>query len=509
MNVNKTILIRGSTLRVIQTFVGMGIGFWMLPFLITNLGKHDYALWVLVASVVFSYYFLDLGLSHAVTRYVARYIYVEEYERANKIINTSLFIYSILAITVFTATVFAALFIAPTMVEDSHDLKTVQAILLISGLSISFEFPSKAFPGVISAYMRHDTVAIVRTIAQIIRAIAIYFFIGNGFGLVTLAIISFVSNIITTIFFIYYTSTLFKQLSFGRKFISKSDIKELFHFSKWTFISDMTRLYKDKMDIWLIASFISASAVTIYYVAVRLTEYATQLAMQALGITGPIFTKLYAKKEIDKINTTLIFFVKMYLLIFAVFTSGFYTLGESFIYAWVGDEIDYKLAYQCLLILSTGKLFALSTSPFISLLMTIKKHKYEAYLSAFDSIVATLSALYLIPTYGILGAAIAFSAIVAIIRSIVIPLIVINFIDIDIKHLIYRGSIFLLYSLLMTVIINQFIQNASGWLEILYYSPIIATAILGGTIFLFDREERLKVLEWVTHKINKTKESTL
>ena len=98
-------------------------------------------------------------------------------------------------VVLFTLTVFAVFFIAPEIVNNPEDLQTAQAILLISGLSLSLEFPSKAFPGVISAYLRFDTIALVRTLGSILSAIAIFLFISNGSGVVTLAIISFVTNI--------------------------------------------------------------------------------------------------------------------------------------------------------------------------------------------------------------------------------------------------------------------------------------------------------------------------
>ncbi|MBA6365638.1 hypothetical protein H4J42_18010, partial [Colwellia sp. BRX8-8] len=209
---DSNLLVRGASARVLQTLINIGIGFWMLPFLITNLGSADYALWVLVGSVISSYYILDLGLTQAVTRYVAKHIYRKEYDLANNIINTALLIYSLLAVIIFIIIIFAVFYIAPTLVENAKELRTVQVLFIISGLSLGLEFPSKAFPGIINAYMRFDTIAAVRTLGNIFSAIAIYFYISTGYGVVSLAVIVLLTNVCTTGFFIYYSVSLFSHL---------------------------------------------------------------------------------------------------------------------------------------------------------------------------------------------------------------------------------------------------------------------------------------------------------
>ena len=493
-------LLKGSSFRVIQTIISIGIGFWMLPFLISHLGSEDYALWVLIGSIISSYYLMDLGLNHTVTRYVARYIYTEEYEQANRIINTALLIYSVLGIVLFTFTVLAVFYIAPEIVKNPEDLQTAQAILLISGLSLSLEFPSKAFPGVISAYLRFDTIALVRTLGSILSAAAIFLFISNGAGVVTLAIISFATNIITTAFFIYYAYNLFSSLDIAKKHISKKDMIEIFHFSKWTFIVDVTNLLKSKMDIWMIASLLSNAGITTYFIAARLIEYATQIVAQALGFTVPVFTKYYATNQLEKMAEALIFFVKLYVILLVLFVAGFIILGEEFIRLWIGDEIDINVAYQCLIILAAGRLLVLITNPFVSVLMTIKKHKYVTYLSVVDTIAVTLSALYLIPEFGLVGAAIAFSLVVGALRVTYLPYIVSQLTGIKLIPLMFNSIYFLIYS---SLVVYAFISMKGGidsWITLLSYSVLVAVSIIPGTILLFSKNEKYEIKQWVLNK---------
>jgi O-antigen/teichoic acid export membrane protein len=496
-------MLKGSTFRVIQTVIGIAIGFWMLPFLINNLGSADYALWVLVGSIVSSYYLMDLGLNHAVTRYVSKYIFSDEYERANQIINTAILIYSVLGIILFILTLLGAIFVAPNLIENAENLRITQAIILIVGLSISLEFPSKAFPGVIYAYMRFDTLAIIRTIALILNACAIYIFISKGYGIISLAIISLISNLATTSFYIYFCFSLLPTLKIHKKYISSKDLKEIFHFSKWTFVTDVTNLIKEKMGIWLIAGFISGGAVTTYYVAVRLTDYAIQFSTQALGFTVPIFTKYYAENKMDKLENSLFFFLKLNFIVLVLFISGFTLLGDAFISLWIKDEIDHLLAYQCLIVLAVGRLLIFMTVPFFSVLLTIKQHKYASYLSLVDTSVAGSVALYLIPKYGVIGAAISFSLLVGILRALYLPYIVRKLLKFKFRYFAARSFMFTVVSLLISYVWSLNIHNVTSWGQLACLSIMVVFTILLASFTIFSSNEKLEISSWCKSKLSK------
>src|SRR5690606_23725923 len=108
-------------------------------------------------------------------------------------------------------------------------------------------------------------------------------------------------------------------------------------------------------DIWFIAFYQSSAILTIYYVAVRLTEYALQFLTQATGITGPIFTEYYAKGEHQNLQESALAFIKLNIALGSTFLVGFYLVGESFIRLWMGPDFSVQSAYTCLVILALGR----------------------------------------------------------------------------------------------------------------------------------------------------------
>jgi len=494
------LIARSSSFRVFQTIGTIIIGFLMMPFLIRTLGEDLYGLWIVIGSVVGTYYLLDLGFSQAVTRYVTKFIHQNNPDGANRIINTALVIYSALGIVVLFASMAAARYGAESLMDGSENLSLAQTILILTGLAFALEFPSKAFPGIVSAYMRYDFLAIVRLCKSVIDALLIFLFLSNGYGLVAMALITLATGLVSTSIFIWFTTSLFKEIRFSKSLIDMSTFKEVFNFSKWVFLFDINTMIKGKMDIWFIAFFHSSTAVTIYYVSVRLTEYALTFLSQATGITGPIFTEHYAKDEVKQLRRSVVAFLKIDILLGSVFLSGFILLGEDFILLWMGESFDSRQAYICLIILALGRFTVYFSSPLHSLLMTINKHNLSAWVSLGETVLSLILCWLLIPNYSIAGAAIAISFPYLIGRIIIIPLLTARQMELPLLHLAIRISMFTILTLSLLWVSEQFyFSTATPSLALLtIFAPIIAVIqlIVGGT--LFNNEE----LQWIRQTLS-------
>lgn len=497
------LIFKSSSFRILQTLVNIIIGIVMMPFLISTLGQEHYGLWIVIGSIVSSYYLLDLGFNQAVTRYVSKYIHQNNPEGANRIINTSLVIYAVLGCVVLVASICAAQFGAEALMTDSKNLGLAQTILIISGLSLAIDFPAKAFPGIISAYMRYDFVAQVRLVKSILDALLIYYFISHGYGLVAMASIVFVTGLITTGIYICFSNSLFKELRYSRSSIDLSTLKDVFHFSKWVFVTDMAALLRDKMDIWFIAFYISNSALTIYYVAVRLVEYALQFLTQATGITGPIFTEYYAKGETKKLYNTLLAFIKVDLALGTLFLVGFYLLGMSFINVWMKGSIPAEEAFSCLMILAIGRFSVYFVSPLNSLLMTINKHYLVSYLSIAETFVSAVLCWLLIPKFGLNGAAYAIAIPNVIGRLVVLPILCKPYIHVNLKEFLFRILLFAIVSFFIAVEARRYMNEVSNLslIEIIGIVPLVVLAQAVLALLLFGKSEIRFMADKIRHKL--------
>lgn len=499
-----SLILKGSSFRVLQTFVSIVIGILMMPFLISMLGKEQYGLWIVIGSIVGTYYLLDLGFNQAVTRYVSKYIHQNNPQAANKIINTALVIYSLLGVFLLILSVIATQYGAEKLMENSHNLSLAQTILMISAFSLALEFPSKAFPGIISAYMRYDFIALVRLGKSVVDALLIYYFISHGYGLVAMAVITLCTGLVSTAIFIKFTTRIFKELEFSRTFIDLATFKDVFHFSKWVFVIDLSSMLRDKMDIWFIAFYISNSALTVYYVAVRLVEYALQFLTQATGITGPIFTEYYAKGEHEKLQKSVQLFIKLDIALGSILLVGFYLLGVSFIEIWMQGAVSAQDAFNCLIVLALGRFAVYFASPLNSLLMTLNKHHIGAWISIAETAVSGILCWLLVPELGIDGAALAIAVPHLIGRLIAMPLFVARHMKLGFRSLSTKIILFCCVTIIITWGISQQLPALKNLtlLQLIFAAPGIIMMQMLISIVLCTRDELDLMRSFLAKKIS-------
>src|SRR5437764_4075314 len=80
---------RSVVLNWMALAVGMGVAFFLSPFVVHRLGNVAYGIWTLVNSMIAYMGLLDMGLRGAVTRFVSRYHAGEEHLEASRAVSAA------------------------------------------------------------------------------------------------------------------------------------------------------------------------------------------------------------------------------------------------------------------------------------------------------------------------------------------------------------------------------------------------------------------------------------
>ena len=86
-------LFLGSTLRLTSLVVNIGVGFYMLPFLVHALGDETYGVWVMVGSIFGFYGLLDLGMGAALNRSLIRALHGHSHDDVNEVFSNATFLF--------------------------------------------------------------------------------------------------------------------------------------------------------------------------------------------------------------------------------------------------------------------------------------------------------------------------------------------------------------------------------------------------------------------------------
>src|SRR5690554_575152 len=99
--------------------------------MLNGLGEDVYGVWVLAGSFTALMYIFDMGFASAVTRNVTQAISKSDHDEANKIINSSLYLYSFLALLIILSITTFAFFYQPNIsnIVSKEDLRTVIVLM--------------------------------------------------------------------------------------------------------------------------------------------------------------------------------------------------------------------------------------------------------------------------------------------------------------------------------------------------------------------------------------------
>ncbi len=169
--------------------------------------------------------------------------------------------------------------------------------------------------------------------------------------------------------------------------------------------SHLSKQARSNTDNFVIGYFISASAVTHYFIGFRLVEYATKLLGAATSsMMMPVFTRFVAQNRKHELEQKTQFITRFNLSLALSVTMTLVFIGDDFIHRWMGPE--FTDSYKILVILLTGNLVMYTTSALNSGLYASNKHKINALFGIAEVIINLILSIALVQSMGILGAAI-------------------------------------------------------------------------------------------------------
>jgi len=184
----------------------------------------------------------------------------------------------------------------------------------------------------------------------------------------------------------------------------KVEFKKIFRFSIPLYFSSFTRLMMSRVDILMLGYFATSEDVGLYRAAFLLSSLAV-FGLTAMNITfTPMISELYTRERIDaldelyKISTRWIFTISL----LSVLVLAFYP--NQVLGLWGPEFTAGKIA---LMVMVWFQLVAASVGSVGYLLQMSENQDVVLYINVTSGILNVLLNLWLIPIFGILGAALA------------------------------------------------------------------------------------------------------
>jgi O-antigen/teichoic acid export membrane protein len=381
--------------------VNVAVGVFLTPFILHRLGDVAYGIWVLIFSITGYYGLFDLGIRSSIVRYASKFAATDSKDELAKLINTSLFTYGGIGIVSLLVTIVLFAYVDNIFKVPAELHTAARWLLLMVGASVAFGFPLGVFGGFLDGLQRFDVNNWTSVGSNLLRAALIVAALDNGRGLLTIALITVVLPLITSLVRGIIAFRIY-PVALGLKYVDRATFRMMASYSGVTLIIMIAGRLKFKTDTIVIGTMLSAAAITYFNIAGRIVDYAGEIVTSLAQNFLPMASQSEAKGSMEHLRK--VFVTGNRLCAFTIFpvTAVLLILGKSIIEAWVGRKyIATSYTVLVILIIPSTLMWAQAASGRV--LFGISKHRTWAFVTLAEGISNLILSILLVRPYGIIG----------------------------------------------------------------------------------------------------------
>ncbi len=393
-----------SVWSMVHAVSSIGIGFFLTPFLVGNLGETQYGIYVLLLSIGGVLGVLNIGLGEAAVRYVARYYGRSDPVGVNRVFRATL------AITVSAGSfgclvlLLAAPLLATVLAIQDTEMQLVTSLIRLTAVNFGLNLVNGTLMAIPRSVRRFDVDTLVHIIYSLFHASGAVVAVVVGLGVRGVMTWTAVSTLLMLLINAVVAKRLIPCLSFSLR-VSKESLKEVLSYGVYSLLTSLLGSAWSQGDRVLLGILVSASSVA--YLTVPY-----QVVFRALGVVSRLGTVLFARfsalgKDVSKIRELYSLASWMMLSVTVVVFAPVTVLIADILSLWVSPDFATESA-------RIGRLLAGSTiirGAFVAyeaLFRGIGKPQYLTRLVILTSLTSLAANIVLIPRYGLMGAGYAY-----------------------------------------------------------------------------------------------------
>lgn len=318
------------------------VGLLYTPFMLRMMGKSEYGLYSIAASIIAYLTVLDLGFGNAIVRYTAKYRAEGKIEEQYKMFGMFFLLYcgiGLIALLLGGILCFNAEHIFDAAMT-ANELSRTKVILALMVLNLAITFPFSLFGSIITAYEQFVFQKVIAIVRIILNTVTMIVLLNLGYKAIAMVVVTTIFNVLTLGLNFWYCKHYLKiKLKFAK--FKWGFLKEVSIYSFWIFLNAiMDRIYWSTGQ-FVLGAYVGTAAVAVFAVAIQLEHMYMGFSTAISGVFLPKVTAMTVRDSDGKAISDL--FVKtgriQYCVMILVLT-GFFLFGRQFIHLWAGDGYD-------------------------------------------------------------------------------------------------------------------------------------------------------------------------
>ena len=398
--------------------ISMVVVLLMTPYIIGQLGMEMFGLWSLIFAVIGIFGLMDFGFATAAVKAVAEATGSNDEAGRNRALASLLLVYTAIGLLCLVLLITLS---GPTagwfdLTDDQHS--AFLPVFWLLGITVSLNFPASLFKAALSGAGRMHIVNAVELLMVLLNAGLIYTLLQAGYGITGLAISTAVTMLGTSLALIPLAYRLLPGFSLHWRLASLHNIRPLLSFSVYAFMANIAVLMTLRLDLVVIKLFLPLSAVALYAVAAKISEYTFLLNKQFSNALMPLVSQLHGRGDTATVRRIMTDGTRMLLAVAVPGIGLLYYYAPEFIHLWLGAEFaDSAGLLRILLLALLPMTLQLNAA---NILGMTGQHRFLAFAMLASAALNLLLTVALITLVGIQGAALGTLVAVLLVEGAVI-----------------------------------------------------------------------------------------
>lgn len=404
----KQVVVNVST-SWIATLAQCAIGLYMVPFLLSHLGKDGYGVCTLIGVIVSTSGLVDLGLRGALRRQLSEKRAQNDRKGFQELAATAFAVYSVIAVLLICALLLSSKYLL--VLFKVPDYLQEQALLLFrvtASMRILAAFVTPLFSASLACENRFDVTNNIQTVSTFFQAFVIIAVVSVasdplyawGWGAAGLTVV----KIIMLALFAFKMSPWLSMSFFRAKRIY---LKELFRLGGYMYTFQMANMLSVRANPVILTNAFGPASLAVYSPGSQLFERIRPFAQSLVYQLDPLTTRYHVQGRIKELQTSLTTGSRITMLMGFPFCVLLGVMSHSVIRVWLGESIgsDMQTAAWVLSAWAVIHFQKYCVGTLWSVLLGMDKVGFLVWLSLPSAIINILLSIFLVryTSVGVLG----------------------------------------------------------------------------------------------------------
>ena len=419
--------------------VGIGISFFLSPFVVNKLGAGWYGVWAVAAQFTGYLFLLDFGVRESVVRYTSKYVAKRQAPQLSRVLSTAILLYGGITVLTLLATGIVVWGMPHWFSLDEQYWRDARIAMAYTGATIASTFLFNVFTGIMMGLRKWEITNAIGIGLNVLRSALIVVFLWRGHGIVALAGIQFFVGVFSGLLTAVMALVMLRKCGMTFRFAAlslrryRAFARRIFGYGFYVIVNNVGEKLIATTDAIIVGIFLPIASVAYYAIGSSLVSYMRSLLGSTAQLFNPLTSHLHAVGQRGSIAPAFMFGAKINLLVTLPIATVFVLLGERFIGLWMGAEFAAP-AGQVLAILSITSVLSAPQWMFSSVLYGLSRHRLIAALRVVEGVVNLGLSIVLVQIIGLPGVALGTAIPSIIIVMFVLPVMAARVIGLDLRR---------------------------------------------------------------------------